>query len=215
MKASVRRARKILTIAVAVLGGASGPTMAQDLPVEPYKANDKGILVAEVQFDAQGKVAACRVVRSNVPYPLEASTVDYIRRKWVNEAFAGAVAYFPLTFDQLPWYAKAWDNGLVPPPNLLSPGDPDRNLKLRVTFGPAGWVQRITIQEASGIQLVDQQTAIWVKVHWHSDAYAGQTVDVPFEFKSPASPRPVVVKTPPPKPKPAPEEEAPPAVRVQ
>ena len=214
------RAARFFGIVGLMLGLGAARAMAQQaepasLPVDAYTKNDKGLIVAQVQFAADGKVAACRIVRSNAPYPLEAATVDYIRRKWVNETFAGDTVNFPITFDELPWDAKSWNDGLVPPPNWLSPGDPGRKVRLDVTFGKDGWVQEVHVAQPSGIELVDQQTGLWVKVHWHSDKYAGTKVDVPFEFKSPPAPKPVVVKTPP-KPEPAPEEEAaPPAVRVQ
>ncbi len=107
--------------------------------------------------------------------------------------------------------------GLSPPPNFLPEGDPGRKLKLRVTFGPRRLgPQRVEVTEPSGLDPVDHQTAIWVKAHWHNDAYQGQTIDAPFIFKTPSTPKPAVVKAPP-KPKPvAPEESAAaPAVRVE
>jgi hypothetical protein len=189
-----------------------------ELPVAPYKANDKGLVVAQVQFAVDGKVAACRIVRSNVPYPLEAATVDYIKRKWIDDAFAGETVNFPLTFDSLPWYAKSWNEGLVPPPNLLPAGDPGRKLKLRVTFGPDGWVQHVQVMNSTGIDLMDREASVWVKVHWHNEAFAGQTVDAPFEFKPS---KPSLPKEPAAKPKPVAvpaepaEPTAPPAVRVE
>ncbi len=50
-----------------------------------------------------------------MPYTLETETADYIRRKWVNEWFAGETVRFPITFAELPWYAKQWDDGIVTP----------------------------------------------------------------------------------------------------
>jgi hypothetical protein len=178
----------------------------------------KGLLVVDVKFAADGTVAACRIMRSNVPYVLESSTVDYVRRKWVNAWFANEMVQLPITFDELPWYAKSWQEGLTPPPNFLPAGDPGRKLKLRVTFGPDGWVKRVEVKEPSGLDGVDRDTAVWVKVHWHDAAYQGQTLDAPFIFETPHVPRPAVAKAPPkPKPKPAAPEEpaAAPAVRVE
>jgi hypothetical protein len=192
-----------------------------ELPVAPYKKNDKGIIVARVTFAADGTVKDCRVVRSNAPYPLEAATVDQIKRKWINDWFAGQTIDFPITFDEMPWYVTHWNDGLVPPPNTLPPGDPGRKLKLRITFDADGWVEQVKIAQASGIEVVDIVTANWVKAHWHNDAFAGQTLDAPFVFKTPPGPKPVTAKAPPrPKPKPAEpawptEPIAPPAVRVQ
>jgi hypothetical protein len=190
------------------------------LPVEPYNKNDKGVIVVEVRFGQDGKAAACRVLRSNAPYPLEVNTVDAIKSEWNDEWLAGQTVDFPITFDELPWYATKWDENLVPPPNQLPPGDPGRKLKLRITFGADGWVDHVKVLEPSGIELVDQEAELWVKVHWHNDAFANRTLDVPFDFKAPIPPKPTVAKAPPPAPKPvapaAPAESAaPPAVRVE
>ncbi|MEI9999232.1 MAG: hypothetical protein WDO13_08680 [Verrucomicrobiota bacterium] len=188
------------------------------LPVDIYKKNDKGVVVVAVQFDGEGRVANCRVIRSNAPFPLEMQTIDHIKRKWLNEFFAGTTQIFPIEYDEIPWYAKRWDDHLVPPPNLLPPGDPGRTMKVRVTFGKDGWVTGAQVVEPSGIQVVDEETAIWVKVHWHNEAYAGQVLDAPFEFKAPPAPK--VVAPPKPKPEPAPSAEpaepaAVPATRVE
>jgi hypothetical protein len=178
----------------------------------------KGLLVVDVKFAADGTVAACRIVHSNVPYVLESSTLDYVRRKWVNAYFANETVRLPITFDELPWYAKQWGDGLTPPPNFLPADDQGRKLKLRVTFGPDGWVQRVEVKEPSGLDAVDRDTAVWVKVHWHDATYQGQMLDAPFIFKTPVVPKPAVAKAPP-KPKVksvAPEEPAAaPAVRVE
>jgi len=215
------RGRLVLMMGVVALGLTFGVVaQAQEdalpaLPVDAYKKNDKGILVAEVKFAADGTVSSCRILRSNVPFTLEASVVDYIRRKWVNEWLAGDTVHMPITFEELPWYAKHWDDPLVAPPNFLPTGDAGRNVKLRITFGPKGWVQRVKIESPSGVDLLDRETAIWVKVHWHNEAYAGQTVDAPFEFKPvsvPVQPKPVSKPVAPPTPQ---EIYAPPAQRVE
>ncbi len=194
--------------------------LAQDapLPVEPYKKNDKGVIYIQVHFDKEGKVDESRIVRSNVPYPLEASTADYVKRKWVIEDLAGGTFTFPIVFDQLPWYAKQWNQGLITPPNLLPPGDPGRTLKLQITFDADGWISRVAIGQSTGLEDVDRNTAIWVKVHWHSDKYAGQTVDTPFEFKTPTDSKPTLAKKPTktkPAPAPEPTDYAPPAMKVE
>ena len=190
---------------------------AQEAPPPTDTTAGKGLVMVEVKFAADGTVAACRIMRSNVPYVLESSTIDYVRRKWVNAFFANETVLLPITFDELPWYAKGWMEGLMPPPNFLPAGDPGRKLKLRVTFGPNGWVQRVEVKERSGLDTVDRDTAVWVKVHWHDVAYQGQTLDAPFVFKTPVMPKPVVTKTPKVNPKPAATEEptAAPAVRVE
>ena len=210
---------KIGACLVCALAFGLGVAFAQEAPPSPAAdaTAGKGLLVVEVKFAADGTVAACRIMRSNVPYVLESSTIDYVRRKWVNAFFGSETVLLPITFDELPWYAKSWMDGLMPPPNFLPAGDPGRKLKLRVTFGPNGWVQRVEVKEPSGLDTLDRDTAVWVKVHWHDVAYQGQTLDAPFIFKTPALPKPVVAKTPKPKAKAAsPEEpEAAPAVRVE
>ena len=192
------------------------------LPVAPYEKNEKGLIVVQVIFGADGKVASCRVARSNVPFPLEAATVDAIKREWDDDWLAGETVNFPITFDTLPWYATHWDDNLVPPPNLLPLGDPGRTLKLRITFGADGWVEHVKIVQPSGIELIDRQTAIWVRVHWHNNAFAGQTLDTPFVFQPPLGSKPAKAKTPAAKASPKPtvpaepaEPVAPPAVRVE
>jgi hypothetical protein len=203
-------------LVLALLLGLNAVTASaqQPAPATADTNNGKGMLVVEVKFAADGTIAACRIARSNVPYQLEVGTVDYIRRKWVNPWFAGYTVRFPITFEELPWYAKRWDDGLVPPPNFLPASDPGRKLKVRVTFGPDGWVQRVEVKEPSGLDEVDRETAFWVKVHWHDEAYQGQTLDAPFIFKTPVAPKSAVAKLPP---KPAAPEEsaAAPAVRVE
>jgi len=189
------------------------------LPVAPYEKNEKGLIVVQVKFAADGKVASCGIVRSNAPFPLEASTVDEIKREWTADWLAGQTVNFPVTFDTLPWYVTHWDEGLVPPLDRLPAGDPGRTLKLQVTFGPDGWVQKEHVVQSSGIQLIDRDTEIWVKVHWHNTAFAGQTLNTPFVFKPQGGPKPSVAKAPATKaaPKPAAPAEpaAPPAVRVE
>jgi cell division septation protein DedD len=223
------RLRRMIRVAGLGLVGCALHLRAQEMsapefPVEAYKKNDKGIVVAHVKFAADGKVESCVIVRSNVPFPLEAATVDYIQRKWIVDWLAGETVTIPVTYDELPWYATHWNEDLVPPPNLLPLGDPGRKLKLRITFGKDSWVDHVQVIEGTGIELVDRQTAIWVKVHWHNDAFAGQTLDTPFVFKTPPGSK-VAATAPapaPPKRKPAPpattfptEPESPPAVRAQ
>ena len=185
--------------------------------VAPDANAGKGQLVVEVKFAADGTVTACRIMRSNVPYVLESSTIDYVRSKWVNAFFANETVLLPITFAELPWYAKSWMDGLMAPPNFLPPGDPGRKLKLRVTFGPNGWVKRVEVKEPSGLDAVDRDTAVWVKVHWHDAAYQGQMLDAPFIFKTPSAPKPAVANATKPKAKAAApgEPAAAPAVRVE
>jgi hypothetical protein len=220
------RPAHVVFVLICVLAAAALRTMAQELappplPVEPYKNNDKGLIVAQVTFAADGKVAACRIVRSNAPYSLEASTFDYIKREWNNAALAGQTIDFPIMFDALPSYVTHWNDGLAPPPSVLPIGDPGRTLKLELTFDADGWLKDVHVVQSSGVALVDRETAIWAKAHWHNSAFAGQKLIAPVKFEArPAPKAPVVQAPPPPKPEPTPpaqpaELPAPPAVRVQ
>jgi hypothetical protein len=202
--------------AVACLVTERLPAADEDAPrhksfTELSKNNTIGVMLVVVKFAADGHAEHCRVVRSNAPFALEASTVDYIENHWKNPFFAGDTVDFPITFEQLPSYVAPW--------NPLTVGDPSRNLKLHLTFGPDGWVKAIQIVQPSGIDSLDQQTGMWVKVHWHHDAYANQEIDAPFQFNPPPAPPPPPpappVKPHPANPAPATEDTAIPAERVQ
>ncbi len=185
---------------------------ALDSFAEITNAKSIGFILVEVTFAQDGKVSSGRVVRSNAPFSLEASTIDFVRNHWKNEYFAGTTQVFPITFSQLPSGDSHWNGDMPPPVDPLTVGDPQRDVKLRLSFGADGWVQHVEVADPSGVDSIDQQTAVWVRVHWHHPAFAGQTLDVPFEFKPPAPPKPIVQHTKPP----VPEEDAPapPAVRV-
>ena len=171
-----------------------------------------GFILVEVKFAEDGKVWSGRVVRSNAPFSLEASTIDFVKNHWRNEFFAGTTQILPITFSQLPSSSTHWNDDMPPPVDPLAVGDLKRKAKLRVNFGSDGWVQHVEVADPSGVDTIDRQTAIWVKVHWHHTAFAGQTIDVPFEFNPPAPPKPIVQHK---RPQPAEEEAtAPPAVRV-
>ena len=144
----------------------------------------------------------CLVVRSNAPYSLEISTTNYIEGHWNMPLFAGQTRFVPIAFDQLPSGSKHWNEDMVPPLDPLTVGDPERRLKLHLTFGADGWVSGIKVVDSSGLPSLDEQTGVWVKVHWHHDAYANQSVDAPFKFEPPPTPPPVVVAPalPPPEP---------------
>jgi len=187
----------------------SGAEASLDSFTELTKTPAIGFILAEVTFGKDGKVWACHVVRSNAPFSLEASTITYVREHWKNDYFAGTTQVLPITFSEPPASCPHWNPDMPPPVNQLSVGDPKCDVKVRVKFGPDGWVQDTQITEPSGVDAIDRQAAIWVKVHWHHAAFANRTVDVPFEFKPPVAP---VVH---PKKQPVVEEPAaPPAVRV-
>jgi TonB family protein len=60
-------------------------------------------------------------------------------------------------------------------------------LTLAVTFGPDGWVSECVVARSTGNAALDNRTLSWVKTHWHNRAYAGQTIQAPFEFKPTAT----------------------------
>lgn len=187
-------------------------TTALDSFTEITNTKSTGFILVEVKFAEDGKVWSGRVVRSNAPFSLEASTIDFVKNHWKNEFFAGTTQVFPIIFSQLPSSSSHWNDDMPPPTDPLAVGDLKRETKLRVNFGPDGWVQHVEVADPSGVDSIDQQTAIWVRVHWHHVAFAGQTVDVPFEFNPPEPPKPTVQH----KRRQATAEEAPapPAVRV-
>jgi len=205
-------------MALGVLGNTraeEGGKQVYDTFLNLAKNDAGGAILAEVKFAQDGSVRQCRVVRSNAPYALEASTTDFIESHWKIPLFAGETRFMPIAFDQLPSYSKQWNEDMAPPQDPLAAGEPERNLKLRLTFGTDGWIEKVEYVDSSGLSSLDEQTALWVKVHWHHDAYANQVIDAPFQFEPPALP-----PTPPPpviyqKPAPPPEPVAIPAIRVE
>jgi hypothetical protein len=177
--------------------------------------NGAGVVLIQVRFDHAGKVDECHIVRSTAPWPLEVSTVEFVKKNWNNSFFADQTATLPITYDTPALGKSYWNGDMVPPLNLLSVGDTERDLKLRVTFGSDGWVKDAQVAQSSGSDAIDTQTAMWVKVHWHHAAYANRVMDAPFKFQPPA-PKVSIKHEPehvaPPAP---PEPIAPPAVRVE
>jgi hypothetical protein len=172
-----------------------------------------GKIVLAVTYDRSGKVSDCRLVRSNAPVDLEASTVEYIRTKWTNPFFAGMEVTLPIVFEGQPGAAH-WNGDFPLPPNFFPYDNQKYAMKLRLTFDKEGWVTHVEAAQTSGIQLVDDQTGAWIQAHWHHAAYANRVVEVPLEFSRPPPPPPPA-PPPVPKPKPPPEPVAIPAMRVQ
>jgi hypothetical protein len=180
--------------------------------------NVRGSIVVAITFGADGKVAGCQLLRSDAPYRLEASTIDHIRKHWKMPLFAGTTILLPIVYADPPT-PDYWIDDLAPPPDLFPYDDKTYTMKIRLTFGNDGWVRNAQILQKSGTDLVDAQTAAWIKVHWHHSAYANQVVDAPFQFNRAAPPAPAP-PPPPPIPQPvapaAPPEPVPiPAIRVQ
>jgi TonB family protein len=54
---------------------------------------------------------------------------------------------------------------------------------MSVLFDDKGDVARAEVTETSGVPLLDSATLSYIRQHWHSAAYAGQTVSVPVQYK--------------------------------
>jgi len=75
--------------------------------------------------------------------------------------------------------------------DLPHPPYPDeaRNLRetgtvvVNVQFDAGGGVAQTEVTQSSGVPLLDSNTRSFIRTHWHSPAYAGQTVSVPVEYK--------------------------------
>jgi hypothetical protein len=211
--------RLVLAVFVSVAASAFPVDAQEPIPSDQPSVNvddqHPGFIIVEVTFDAKGAVKTCRILRSNAPFALESSTIDYIRAHWQSPFFADATATLPIVFEATS-SATYWDEDMTPPPNLFPYGDQLQNLTLRVSFGSDGWVSGVKVLQPSTNQLVDRETAIWVKVHWHHAAYANQTLDAPFKFQPPPpapAPAPPVAKAKPPAPPPEPV--AIPAIRAE
>jgi hypothetical protein len=206
-------------LAPGLRGAETDGEKAYDSFVSLVKSNTVGVILAEIRFGQDGNAKQCRIIRSNAPYSLEASTTEYIELHWKLPLFAGETRFFPITFDQLPSYVPHWNDEMVAPPDPLAVGDPQRKLKLRLSFGADGWIKKVEVADPSGLDSLDRQTGVWVQVHWHHDAYANQVIDAPFQFEPPpappAPPPPVVKKTKPVEPAQPTEPMAIPAMRVQ
>jgi hypothetical protein len=197
-------------------GFCSGEAQLASGEVRASKAHDlpqEGRILVSVTFNPEGTVAGCKIVRSNAPFALEANTVDHIRKHWNCPFLGGVTEVIPIVFAESP-KPTYWDADLTPPPNLFPADDQTHNVTFRLTFGSDGWVSNVSVATPSGSDSVDQETAIWIKAHWHRDAYANQVIDAPFEFKPappPPPPKPAKSVQPAPPPEPVPI----PAIRAQ
>jgi len=54
---------------------------------------------------------------------------------------------------------------------------------MNVQFDAEGGVARVEVAHSSGVAVLDASTRSFIRAHWHSPAYAGQTVSVPVEYK--------------------------------
>ena len=54
---------------------------------------------------------------------------------------------------------------------------------MNVLFDGKGNVAQADVAQTSGVALLDSTTRSYIRRHWHSAAYAGQTVSVPVQYK--------------------------------
>jgi TonB family protein len=53
---------------------------------------------------------------------------------------------------------------------------------MNVQFDAGGNVIRAEVAQSSGVPLLDSTTRSFIRAHWHSAAYAGQTISQPVEY---------------------------------
>jgi hypothetical protein len=189
--ARVVSAGRTAVLTAAIFGGAATlPTQADPKP-------DSGVDVlvereqvwVELNYGQDGKVQACRIVRSNAPFSLEASTIDFIRKHWQCAVLAGKTLVLPIVYDE-PAVSSYLNRGTVPPPDPFPANAPEHDMRLRVSFDGDGWVKDASVTETTGDDLADKETAMWVKVHWHRQSYANRVFDIPFVFRPASVPPP-------------------------
>lgn len=163
----------------AVRAGAEAP--APPLEPAPVQHRRRTIIVS-VTYGADGRVRDCKVMRSNATRLLEVSTLEHIRKHWGGAFFADSVEVVPIQFDETT--TTEWTGDMATPPNVFPDDNHAHEMTIRVSFDREGWVASTKVMLSSGIQIADEETAAWVRVHWHSDAYAGKAVDAPFIFQS-------------------------------
>jgi hypothetical protein len=187
---------------------ADGNATGQDTSAAPAASTDTpeqqgpGRVSVKITFGDSGEVKDCQVVRSNAPYSLEVSTIDYIKDNWIWTFCADKTVVVPVVFDDST-KSVHWNGDLDTPPDFLPVGETQRDVKLRLTFGDDGWIKETKVIQSSGIELMDQELSLWIRVHWHHDAYAGQVIDAPFQFSRAASTPIAAQEAPAPPPTPA------------
>ena len=53
---------------------------------------------------------------------------------------------------------------------------------MNVRFDARGGVTLAEVTQSSGVPLLDASTRSFIRGHWHSPAFAGQTVSVPVRY---------------------------------
>jgi protein TonB len=54
---------------------------------------------------------------------------------------------------------------------------------MNVQFDARGGVALAEVAQSSGVPILDSETRSFIRAHWHSPSYAGQTVSVPVQYK--------------------------------
>ncbi len=53
---------------------------------------------------------------------------------------------------------------------------------MNVQFDVKGDVSRAEVAQSSGVPILDSETLSFIRAHWHSATYAGQTISQPVEY---------------------------------
>lgn len=54
---------------------------------------------------------------------------------------------------------------------------------MNVYFDVKGDVAQAEVAQSSGVPVLDSETRSFIRTHWHSSAYAGQSINVPVQYK--------------------------------
>ncbi len=54
---------------------------------------------------------------------------------------------------------------------------------VNVQFNRQGGVTSTEVVQSSGVSILDSSTRSFIRTHWHSQAYAGQTISVPVQYQ--------------------------------
>ncbi len=154
-------------------------------PPTAWRHHETGTIQLSITFGRDQEVSDCHVVHSSAPYLLDTYTCDFIQKNWRSSAYAGTTISVPITYT-MPGVAPISVD--FPAPPYFTSDAEEGSVTLAVNFGPDGWVKNCTVAKSSGYLHLDSMALAWVKTHWHHNAYAGQTINVPFVFKKPQAP---------------------------
>jgi TonB family protein len=155
-------------------------------PESAKKRHEQGSILYSVTFGPGGRVSECHVVRSSASAYLDAYGSAFIRDNWIFPSLRNLTVELPLSF-VLDGTSQKTPESFPAPPYYTSDSAAG-TLTLVVTFGTDGWVSQCVVSRSTGNTALDNRTMEWVKTHWHDIAYAGQTIQAPFEFRPAVAP---------------------------